>query len=320
MTEGPPDRTFNHLAVLYDGDAEFTAATLPFVREGIARDEPVMVLGDPDRCEQIAAALNGASPGAVEFVDAGGLGVNPARLLPAWRDFVDRHAGRPVRGVGEPPGVARNADALVECDRHESLLNLAFSDSGGFSLLCPYDISSLPTEALDRARRTHPSLVENGHPTPSPLYRPPEVSAGPFAGYLRPMPDDAVLTEVTSARDLGRVRSLVTRYARDADLPRSRAGDLALAANELAANSIHHGGGKGMLAIWEDNGAVLCEVRDSGWITEPLTGRLRPPPVALRGRGLWLVNHLCDLVQIRSGATGTTVRVRIERDEDYAAA
>jgi MEDS: MEthanogen/methylotroph, DcmR Sensory domain len=44
-----------------------------------------------------------------------------------------------LRGIGEPLFATRSADELVECQRHEALLNLAFQDAPGFWLLCPYD-------------------------------------------------------------------------------------------------------------------------------------------------------------------------------------
>ena len=46
-----------------------------------------------------------------------------------------------------------------------------------------------------------------------------------------------------------------------------------------------------------------------GHLADPLTGRLTPPLDAPGGRGLYLVNQLCDLVQVRSSPQGTTVRV-----------
>jgi hypothetical protein len=51
-------------------------------------------------------------------------------------------------------------------------------------------------------------------------------------------------------------------------------------------------------------------VRDQGEITDPLVGRYPPGP-DLDVNGLWLVNQLCDLVQIRSGPDGTYVRLTI---------
>jgi len=40
-----------------------------------------------------------------------------------------------------------------------------------------------------------------------------------------------------------------------------------------------------------------------------LAGRVRPSVAQPNGRGLWLVNQLCDLVQLRTLADGTVVRV-----------
>ena len=55
---------------------------------------------------------------------------------------------------------------------------------------------------------------------------------------------------------------------------------------------------------------MLIEFEDRGTIDEPLAGRLRPTPTQQGGRGLWLANQLCDLVQIRSSELGTTVRLQ----------
>jgi anti-sigma regulatory factor (Ser/Thr protein kinase) len=85
--------------------------------------------------------------------------------------------------------------------------------------------------------------------------------------------------------------------------------DLELAVDEIAANSLLHGGGRGVLRIWVEGSSLVCEVADDGVITDPLVGRREPALDRTGGRGLWLANQLCGLVQIRSGAAGTTVRL-----------
>ena len=85
-----------------------------------------------------------------------------------------------------------------------------------------------------------------------------------------------------------------------------------LAVNELTANSIRYGGGSGRVLVWREDGAMLCEVEDSGRFSDPLVGRRRPEPNRITGRGLWLVNQLCDLVQIRSGPDRNVVRIRVD--------
>ncbi|MEO8290742.1 MAG: hypothetical protein ABI649_07070 [Gaiellaceae bacterium] len=53
---------------------------------------------------------------------------------------------------------------------------------------------------------------------------------------------------------------------------------------------------------------------DAGRIEEPLAGRERPLLDQPSGRGLWLANQLCDLVQMRAFENGGTVRIYMSRD------
>jgi len=62
--------------------------------------------------------------------------------------------------------------------------------------------------------------------------------------------------------------------------------------------------------IWHTGEEILCQIRDQGWITDPLAGRTRRPPDE-RGHGLWVVNQVCDLVEQRTGPAGTTIRMHM---------
>jgi anti-sigma regulatory factor (Ser/Thr protein kinase) len=84
--------------------------------------------------------------------------------------------------------------------------------------------------------------------------------------------------------------------------------------NEIATNSVRHGGGQGVLRVWEDGEALICQVEDRGRIEEPLVGRQRPVLDQPDGRGLWLANQLCDLVQVRTFENGSAVRVHMARN------
>jgi anti-sigma regulatory factor (Ser/Thr protein kinase) len=58
---------------------------------------------------------------------------------------------------------------------------------------------------------------------------------------------------------------------------------------------------------------VVCEVTDAGYFDQPLAGRRRPDADRVGGRGMWLVNQLCDLVQVRTLPEGTVVRMHLWR-------
>jgi anti-sigma regulatory factor (Ser/Thr protein kinase) len=126
-----------------------------------------------------------------------------------------------------------------------------------------------------------------------------------------PQPGDAAVFH-TYRTDLSKVRGLVMQQARTAGLTESRANDLVLAVSEVAANTLRHTDSSGTLSIWHDQHEIVCEIHDEGKITDPLAGQRRPAADAMGGHGLWLVRQVCDLVELRSDATGTTIRMHMK--------
>ena len=252
----------------------------------------------------------GDRAGAVTFVDMTALGHNPARIIPAWMDFIAANGAgtRPLRGIGEPIWAGRRESEVVECQIHEAILNSAVPAGTPLWLLCPYDAEGLDAEVLESACRSHPTVVRGSLVGASHSYAEETDPLSLAARGLPAPPDHAVEMHFRSG-DLGRVRRIVEQFAADAGVAERRIGDLALAVNEVAANSLDHGGGSGVLRAWQEPDALVFEVTDRGLLTDPLVGRVTPRPAQLRGRGLWLVNHLCDLVQIRTAPTGTVIRV-----------
>jgi anti-sigma regulatory factor (Ser/Thr protein kinase) len=300
------DNPFRHEALLYADEAGFLDGTLPFIAGGIAAGEPIFVVLGAAKIDLLRRAL-GLNESLVRFADMADVGRNPARIIPAWREFVDEHGGRPVRGIGEPIWAGRTPAELAECQEHERLLNVAFDHGTALALLCPYDTSALTPAVVDEAFRSHPHVLDQSGTQPSGAYAVSVAHAG------QPLPEPSVRPEalVFDADRLSRARRVVAALGETAGLDAARTGELVLAVNELATNSLRHGGGTGTLRLWHDAAAVVCEVSDGGVIDAPLAGREMPDPDPESGRGLWLVNQLCDLVQIRSGPSGTTIRVHM---------
>jgi anti-sigma regulatory factor (Ser/Thr protein kinase) len=306
-----PIEEFRHEALLYAGMADFLAGTVPFVCGGLEAGEPVLVVETASKISMLRAEL-GSDSSSVAFADMAAVGANPARIIPAWRDFVIKHggAGRRPRGIGEPIWNGRAPVELVECQRHESLLNTAFATGDPWWLLCPYDTEAMDPAVIDEARRSHPYVTDGETFRRSDDYRGLDACGAPFDIPL-PAPRSHAHEVAFHAANLVDLRGRVHQHASDAGLAPSRVADFVLAVNEVATNSILHGGGKGTMRLWRETGALTCEVRDAGHIDNPLIDRVRPAPDPTAPRGLWLANQLCDLVQIRSFAGGSTVRLHM---------
>lgn len=312
-----PPMVFRHEALLYQGPNDFVTQLVPFLSAGVARHEPTLVVVNQAKIDALRAALNGTAS-SIRFLDMNDVGTNPARIIPAWQAFVDEFAdeGRPMRGVGEPIWPGRTPDELIECQAHEALLNYAFGDGPPWWLLCPYDASAVSSAVIDEACHSHPYLARDGGHRASRSYRG-VPSALPFADAPLPEPENPPIDVEFGLADLAMIRTLVGGTARGAGLGEERTDDLILAVSELANNSIRHADGRGRLRLWRerrDGEAVVCEVRDSGRIADPIAGRHLPGQLQENGRGLWLANQLCELVQIRTFDDCGVVRVRMQVD------
>ena len=238
------------------------------------------------------------------------IGANPARLIPAWREFVDAHAasGRRVRGIGEPIWAGRSEAELVECQRHEALLNLAFADAGPLSLLCPYDTASLDDDVIARGAAQPPRGRARRPSQPQPRYCGRRGGGGPFA---EPLPEPrGPVAECTFARATSR-RCGNSSAARARGGPRRGPGDdLVLAVNEVASNSVRHGGGRDV-GIWRERGTLDLRGARRRAPRGPPRRSPAPGPAEIGGHGLWIANQVCDLVQLRSFPEGTAVRIHM---------
>jgi anti-sigma regulatory factor (Ser/Thr protein kinase) len=303
---------FVHEALLYRDLDAYLAGTLSFLRGGLAAGEPLLVAVPVENLALIRASM-GAAADRVSFLDMSRAGRNPGRIIPAvLHAFVEQHAPRRVRIIGEPIWAGRSATEYPACVQHEALINDAF-DGRSATILCPYDTKRLDPDAIADAARTHPVMVEGDLRWPSDEYADPGTVV---AAFNRPLPEPAESPAVLAfaANDLPVVRRFVARYAAPG-LDADRLGDLQLAVNEVATNSIVHGGGHGVLRVWSDEkgACVVCEIRDTGAISDRLAGRIPPSVSSECGRGLLLVNYLCDLVRVHSGPNHTTIRLYVRR-------
>lgn len=313
LADGRSAASFRHEAVLYDGIDGFMAWAVPFIREGVLAGEGVLVVVDQLKIQRLRHQLGDDAVG-VDFRDMNNVGVNPANIIAAWASFVEDRAGSApaLRGIGEPVWPGRNAPELDECFRHEQLLNVAFADSVPWFLACPYDTSTLAPEVIALAYRSHPTIRRGSSVEASTSFDGLELCRS-HAGELPEPPPDALDIRFSSSELIGTLRLVCEREAARSGIAVDRLFNVAMAATEVMTNSVNHGGGRARLRMWGDEVGFWCDVEDEGTIVEPLVGRIPPSPFRVGGRGLFLANQFCDLVQVRSNPGHTVVRLLLKR-------
>jgi anti-sigma regulatory factor (Ser/Thr protein kinase) len=301
----PGDHGLVHLALFYASGQQYREDVGPFIHDGLSNSEPVLAAVPGDQVQALRGVLGGRGHD-VAFADMTALGRNPARIIPAVRTFMDQHPGQRIRCVDEPAWPGRSVEEAREITRHEALVNQAFTGTAA-TVLCPYDSRQLAPSMINEAGGTHPYLLAEGHGQPNRTYRGPVVPPS-CESPLPPPPATAETHEYYS--DLRQLRQWVTGQASAAGLSPDRVADLVIAASELAANTLRHTPAAGTARIWHTDDEILYQVDDQGEITDPLAG-FRPGARDGHGHGLWVVNQVCDLTEIRSGPGGTTIRVRM---------
>lgn len=304
-----------HEALFYLDADDYVAGIERFLLDGQDRSEPALVAVPGSHLEVLRSALR-ADLRQVRFVDMVAVGRNPGRIIPTvLYAFAREYADRRVRIVGEPIWPGRTAAEYRAALQHEALINVALADQAA-TILCPYDRRGLDAVALADARRTHPVLVSGELREQSMDYSDPRAIAD---GSLQALPEPPEwwgdMLVFSSPSDLRAIRQFVEGLALRAGLRSRRVSELCLAVNEVATNTLLHTGEPGILSIWQDSETecLVCEISDSGQLADRLVGRIPPAQTDAHGRGLILVNTLCDLVELPTGGigTGTTLRLHM---------
>jgi anti-sigma regulatory factor (Ser/Thr protein kinase) len=307
----PAAGAFAHQALIYQSMDDFVDAALPFVREGIEREQPTLVRVKGAGRDALREAL-GQDAAQVDLHLADTWYENPIRSRHKFARWASHHGsdGRRVRLLGEPPWPLGFDAGIREWARYEAILNLTFAGLP-VSLVCPYDAGALPGEVIDHAVSTHPETVAASGIAASERYVDPAAYCRRLDGQAS-FPSGPPNAELSfGRRELPAVRRLVTLEAVRAGLGGHKVDDLVVAVNEIATNAIVHGKGPASLRIWRRAGELVCEVGDRGaGLADPLTGQLTPDLKAPGGRGLWMARLVSDALEACADPSGNRVVVR----------
>jgi len=307
---------FVHHANIYGSDDEFLAMAVPFVEDGLARGEPVLVTTTSANLALLGAALGGAAR-TVDYAESAYFGRRPPQRVAAFHRYWSRHAGAVgdghVRILAEPVWPGRSPAEVLAWKRMESGLNVLLAGTNIW-MICPYDRRAAAPDVVAAATRTHPVRVDGCDVHDCPDYvDPPAFALACDADPLPDPPPDAARHGVDG--DLRAPRRFLAAQAAAHGLTGEPASLLLVAAVEVVTEAIERGSGRATVSVWEEFGSLVVDVDDQAGggaeeLADPFAGYRQPGLDADPQDGLWLARQLCDAVDIRAGERRRTVRLR----------
>jgi hypothetical protein len=132
-----------HEAGFYGSDTEFAALIVPFVEEGVAAGEPVIIGYDDRKAGLLRSWL--ADPSAVEFIGDQILYATPGRAIATYRRLFEFHTAMgaaQIRIAGDVPHPG-NGGRFEGWDRYECAVNTVWQDFPVWGR-CLYDTTTAP--------------------------------------------------------------------------------------------------------------------------------------------------------------------------------
>ena len=307
-TESAGRRGRFHEVGFYRSDAEFGALIVPFVEEGVAAGQPVILGYDDRKASLLRSWLY--DPGAVTFIADNNLYATPARAIASYWEMFEElttAGATQIRIAGDVPHEG-NGGRFAGWDRYESAANTIWNKFPVWSR-CLYDATTAAPRVLDIATRTHPRIVlPSGQYQPSRRYQD-LADFEPLPPDPDPLERSAPAIEMTDP-SAAQVRHAVTSIG-GGQVPDMALQDLMIGVGEAVSNARQHGCPPVTARISAGPGRILVDVHDTGpGPADPLAGLV---PLWARsgqqGGGLWLIHMLdLDAALIRS-RDGFTVRL-----------
>jgi len=295
--------TLRHGAFVYEGDDEYVARSLAFLKEGLEAGEGCIVVHTRDGIAMMREAL-GRDADQVSFVDAGAVYTRPARALASYY-------GTLARELRNAPSVRAVADLQIgpfrdewdEWVSYEALTNLAYSHLPAW-VVCTYDANAVPDAVLEEMSSTHAEVLADGW-RPSEQFEDPRELVRRLTPEPEPLPQ---LRSLAAGDELERFRELLARELMAAKVPEATALDMLVAGTEVADNAVRHGLGIDQVRVGTAAGRFVCEVIDrGGGFDDPAIGYV--VPTAGTGSGLWVARQLAWRLESFHSPRGFTVRL-----------
>jgi anti-sigma regulatory factor (Ser/Thr protein kinase) len=314
LTHGvaPPAARYVHDALFFSSPDELAAATVPFVQEGLAAGDAVVVAASPATADVVRTAVGGDERVRVVERSASYDRRTPAAVT-AFRRLAGEltAAGAPrLRVVGETD-FGRTEREWLEWQRYEAVINDALRPWPLWGL-CVFDTARLPDQVLESVARTHPTVVTGSSRAPNPRFVDPAEYLRGLPVPVEPLQATAPRLAVDDAADPIALRHAVAAALAAVGGPREVVEDFLLAVDETTSNAVRHGAPPLGLRLWTSAERLVCTVTDHGpGMDDPFAGYgpAHGDDLSRGGMGVWLARQLCDHVDISSGPDGVTVRL-----------
>lgn len=300
--------TFEHQGLLFRREQQFHEVARERLRAAVRENAHAVLAVAGDRAEAIIGALSPSEREQVRVTDRNRLYDAPGRTLAFLHRLAITHDPVPVVVVAEPPLRAASEMELREWHRLESVLCTALAPLR-LRMLCAHDDRNLPPRTRSSVLATHPVVVGPDGLRSNTGY------LGTAAFGVRPVaPEPLPVTGPVHRLEIGlslpRLRGDLASLGEAVGFPPEQIDSLVVAVNELAANVLEHGAGKGNVHLWRGPGRWVCDVFDErGGLSDPLAGYRPADSMRSRGYGLWITRQTCDFLEISGSGGGSLVRL-----------
>jgi anti-sigma regulatory factor (Ser/Thr protein kinase) len=296
----------HHNMYEYGEDSALVDSVAPFLAEGLAAHEAVVLVVDPRKRALLEEAL-GALAGQINYVDRDTYYTRPEDALAGYDAQVRRYLGggaQRVRVFAELP-LCRTQEQSDTWIRYEAIVNPAFAHHP-VTIVCGLDVREQPLSVLEGSWQTHPRTM-NGRWSDNGHYHRPEDIVRAYA----PAPEDVVgLRAVPADLDARALSLLLRAEMAAAEVADSQAEKMVLAAGEVLANAHRYGGGARGLRIGRVGERFVCEISDHGpGLDDPLAGYVPPGSHDAGGAGLWVARQMTRRLDMLSTERGLTTRL-----------
>ncbi|WP_144124578.1 sensor histidine kinase [Catellatospora sichuanensis] len=305
----PHQTPSRHDALQYHDDDQLLDAVVPFLREGAAAGDSVVLICRPDNAARLRDALGYHQVVELPREDVYG---GTVAALTAYRDLVEREQQRGsnrVRVVTEIDFGSRPSGQW-EWARFDAALGQVLARYPIWNL-CLYDRRRVPAEILRAGESSHSHLLADGGRVPSAGYTDPVTLLGDARMRWRdPLENGPPRLDVAGPHDLAALRAAVEEILLRDGVSAYAVQGFVLAVSEVATNAILHGAPPVRVRLWSDGERALCSVSDGGHCFSPYSGYVPTDrAVGAGGMGLWLARQMSDDLTVDAAADGCTVRL-----------